>query len=178
MVIKWVPSSKGTLLVREQASERKQHSRLSRIVEACFASDDANQCPGRYMQGKIKGKRVPKKGGAQNCYLLLKSSILSRGTRETRMWYLFPSNFVSKELPGTSLFCHEAFTNQPISSKTRPPLPVVLDWTQWGFLLPWCILIRIQNGRAYGQCNSLSPVSEPSHPYNLDGSAHQPHLVA
>jgi hypothetical protein len=34
MVIKWVPSSKGTWLGRENASERKRHSRLSRIVHA------------------------------------------------------------------------------------------------------------------------------------------------
>ncbi len=31
------------------------HSR--QIIEACCASDDANQCPGRYMGGKKGGKR-------------------------------------------------------------------------------------------------------------------------
>ena len=89
----------------------------SNIVESCCASGDANQCPGRYMQGKIKGKRVPEKGGAPNRYLLLKSLILGRGTRGTRMCCIFPSNFVSKKIPGTSLFRHKASANQPISSK-------------------------------------------------------------
>ena len=41
-----VPSSKDTWLVIEKASEHKQHSRLSWIVEACRTSDDANRCPG------------------------------------------------------------------------------------------------------------------------------------
>ena len=33
------------------------------------------------------------------------------------MCCVFPSNFVSKKIPGTSLFCHEASANQPISIK-------------------------------------------------------------
>ena len=83
------------------------------IIEACCASDDANQCPGRYMQGIINGKRVPEKGGAPNRYLLLKSLILGRGMRGTRMCCVFPSNFVSEKFPGTSLFCH----NHPRTSQ-------------------------------------------------------------
>ncbi len=87
-------------------------------VEACCASDNVNQCPGRrYTQSKIKGKRVPEKGGAPNPYLQLKSSILGTGTRGTCMFCCFPSNFGSEKFPGTSLFCHEASANQPISSK-------------------------------------------------------------
>ena len=33
-------------------------------LEACCTSDDANQCPGRYMQVKIKGKKGSGKGGS------------------------------------------------------------------------------------------------------------------
>ena len=40
-----------------------------------------------------------------------------------------------KKPSGRSLFCQEASANQPIQVKTRPPLPVVLGWTQWGLLL-------------------------------------------
>jgi hypothetical protein len=40
-----------------------------------------------------------------------------------------------KVLPGTSLFHPEASVEPAKSSKTHPPLPVVLEWTQWGFLL-------------------------------------------
>ena len=69
------------------------------------------------MQGKIKGKMVPEKGGTPIRYLLLKSSILGRGMSGTRKCCIFPFNFVSKKIPGTSIFCHEASTNQPISSK-------------------------------------------------------------
>ena len=33
-------------MVESETSERKRHSRLSRIVEACCTSDDDNQWPG------------------------------------------------------------------------------------------------------------------------------------
>ena len=46
----------------------------------------------------------------------------------------FPISAVKKP-SGRSLFCQEASANQPIQVKTRPPLPIVLDWTQWGLLL-------------------------------------------
>ena len=92
-------------------------SNSSLPIEACCTSDDANQCSGRYMQGKIKGKQVLEKGGTPFCYLLLKSLNLGRGTSGTHMCCIFPFNFVSKKIPGTSLFCHEASANQLISSK-------------------------------------------------------------
>ena len=86
-------------------------------LEVCCTSNNANQCPGRYMQGKIKGKRVPEKGGTPNHYLLLKSSILGKGMRGNCTFYVFPSNFVSKKCPGTLCFCHEASVDLPISIK-------------------------------------------------------------
>ena len=125
---------------RDQGSERKQHSRLSPIVEACCTSDDTNQCPGRYLAlmlerkgGKLRSQFLPTLAP----YLLL-FALTGRSAKEPIMdlWdpLSFPHSAVKKP-SGRSLFCQEASANQPIQVKTRPPLPVVLGWTQWGLLL-------------------------------------------
>jgi hypothetical protein len=75
------------------------------------------------------------------CYLLLNSSNSGRGMEGTRMFCFSPLDFASKKLPGTSLFCLEASVNQPIQVKPALLSLFVLDWTQWGFLLPGCISI-------------------------------------
>ena len=59
-----------------------------------------------------------------------------------------------KVLPGTPLFHPEASVEQAKSSKTHPPLPVVLEWTQWGFL--------------FSLLASHSPYTY------MEGNAHQP----
>ena len=64
-----------------------------------------------------------KKGGKAKLsfptrYLLLNSSNSGRGTEGTCMLCFLPLDFSSKKLPGTSLFRHEASTNQPIQVKS------------------------------------------------------------
>ena len=118
MVIKCVPSSKGTWLSREKPSERKWHSRLSRIVEACRASDGANQCPGRYMGGA-------EKGGNKNQlpYSLPTTKFFEFRWGQRRNWYVSfspiipPPDLFAKPFSGTSLFRHEASANQTIQVK-------------------------------------------------------------
>jgi hypothetical protein len=172
-----VSPSKGTLLVEETSLERKRHSWLSLIVEVCCTSNNANQCPGRYMQDK-------EKEGSKHCIwrcmhfkmhvfldaslptgnLLLNSANLGRGMERTCTFHVSPSNFVSKNNFWNLLFCQEASANKPIQVKSALLSLFVLDWTQWGFLLPGCISFDSRECGVFGQCISLSPVCEPSHP--------------
>ena len=65
-----------------------------------------------------------------------------RSAKEPIMDLWDPLSFphgAGKKPSGRSLFCQEASANQPIQVKTRPPLPVVLGWTQW-----WLLLLSIQ----------------------------------
>ena len=79
---------------------------------------------------------------------------------------------------GTSLFRPEASVNKPNQVQTRPPLPLSLDWTQWGFLLPWSMTSDSEVMSKWFPLVSkvfpISFVSEPSHPVDSDGSACQP----
>jgi hypothetical protein len=59
-----------------------------------------------------------------------------------------------KVLPGTSLFHPEASVEQAKSSKTHPPLPVVLEWTQWGFLFS---LLASHSPCTYMEGNARKP---------------------
>ncbi len=156
-----MPSSKGTWLVREKALEHKWHSRLSWIVEACCASNDANQCPGRYMGGKKGGKA---KLSFPTRYLLLNSLNSGRGTEGTRMFCFLSSDFASKKLPRTSIFCHEASVNQPIC-QVKPTLLslFVLDWTCGGFCYLGAFPFDSSKCGVCGQYIPFSPVCEPSH---------------
>ena len=104
----------------------------SNIVESCCASGDANQCPGRYMQGKIKGKRVPEKGGAPNCYLLLKSLILGRGTRGTRMCCIFLPILLAKNFLGHHVFA----TKHPQTSQYQVKSTMAATSSNKGILAP------------------------------------------
>jgi hypothetical protein len=113
------------------------------------------------------------------CYLLLNSSNSGRSMEGTRMFCFSPSDFASKKLPGTSLFCHKTSANQPIQSKIHPPLPVCVGLDSVRVSATWVHFHLIpENAGHVVNVFPFSPVCEPSHPYNLDGSAHQPPLVA
>jgi hypothetical protein len=161
--------------------ERKQHSQLSRIVKACCNSNNANQCPGRYMQDKEKGgskqcvwrcmhfqsrlkvyQYISGGGGMYQYiispptgFLLLNLENLGRGMEETRMFCLSPSNFVSENFSGTSLFCQEASANKPIQVKPALLSLFVLDWTQWGSLLVGCLKALNDRQRLFYMINDL-----------------------
>ena len=91
--------------------------------------------------------RGQKKGGTKTSfpthYLLLNSSNLGGESEGTGMFRFLPSSplqiLLAKPFLGTSLFRHEASANQTIQVKPTLLSLFVLDWTQWGFLLPGCI---------------------------------------
>ncbi len=154
MVIKWVPPSRGTWLVEETTLECKRHSRLSLIVivEACCTSNNANQCPGRYMWGKEKGEskwcvwrsirfqtHAFLDASLPTGYLLLNSANLGRGTEGICTFHSSPSNFVSKNIFWDITFLPRSTHYQANSSKTRSPLPVCIGLDSVGVLLPGCI---------------------------------------
>ncbi len=49
------------------------------------------------------------------------------------------------------------------SSKTLPPLPILLDRTQWGFMLPWLYWLTPFGSHLQMQFHFVCVVSEPSH---------------
>ncbi len=89
------------------------------MVEECCASDDANQCPGRYM-GEKGGKA---KVSFPTRYLLLNSLNLGGGNEGTCIYCFLPSPplpiLLAKPFSGKSLFCQEASANQPIQVKAQ-----------------------------------------------------------
>jgi len=72
---------------------------------------------------------------------------------------------------GTSLFRPEASVTKPNQVQTRPPLPLSLDWTQWGFLLPWRMTsdseVMSKWFPLFSKVFPISFVSEPSHPVRM-----------
>ena len=146
-----MPSSKGTWLLREKPSERKRHSRLSRIVEACCASNGANQCPGRYMRGQ-------KKGGNENQfpYSLPTTKFFKFRWGKRRNWYVSfspvipPPDFVSKIFLGDITFSPRSIREPANSSKTHPPLPVCIGLDSVGVSATWVHfhLIPVNAGHA------------------------------
>jgi hypothetical protein len=87
-------------------------------------------------------------------YLLLILEHLGRGTEGTRTFCFSPSIFVSNFFSGTSSFCQETSGTKPILVKPALLSLFVLDWTQWGSLLPGCILF---DSRECGELVNVFP---------------------
>ncbi len=159
-----MPSSKGTRLVRENAPEHKWHSRLSRIVKVCCASNDANQCPGRYMGGKKGGKE---KLGFPTRYLLLNSLNSGRGTEGTHMFCFLPFGFCQQKTPRDITFLLRSIRKPANSSKTPPPLTVCIGLVSVGVSATWVHFHLIPVNAGHVVNIPFSPVCEPSHPVQL-----------
>ena len=118
-------------------SKRKKHSWLSPIVVACCKSNDTQPRPG----GTGFWSRVRR--GKLTLYLELKFYLIvqvdkGRNYYPTRISFHPSLLFSEKPRKSTSwdlTFSPEAAPWQAKSSQTHPPLPVVLERTQWGFLL-------------------------------------------
>ncbi len=200
MVIKWVPPSKRHMVgkrdsVGAQSAQpaisdswsvlhQQQFQPVSRKVHATKRKGGSEQRVWRRMRFQSRYKVYQYILGEEmyqyilappTGYLLLNLENLGRGMEGTRTFCFSPSNFGSNFFSGISLFCQEASANKPIQVKPALLSLFVLDRTQWGSMLPGCILFDSRECRVFGQFISLSPVCEPSHPaWKLDGNAHQP----
>jgi len=94
-------------------------------------------------EGTWGGKRGEAKASSPTHYLLLNSPNLGGDNEGTGVFCFLPSSplqiLLAKPFSGTSLFRNKASVNQPIQVKPTLLSLFVLDWTQWGFLLPGCI---------------------------------------
>jgi len=150
------------------------------LVEACRASDGANQCPGRYMGGA-------EKGGNENQfpYSLPTTKFFEFRWGQRRNWCVSfspvtpPPDFVSKTFLGDITFSPRSIREPDNSSQTHPPLPVCIGLDSVGVSATWVHfhLIPVNAGHA-GNLFPFPLFVSPPTPYNLDGRAHQPPLVA
>ncbi len=105
-------------------SKRKQHSWLSPIDVVCCKSNDGTNERKTYPLPGTKEIPIVQVDEGRNYPTSFNFASLA-----------LPSKNQEKVLPGTSLFSPRSLREPAKSSKTHPPLPDVLEWTQWGFML-------------------------------------------
>jgi len=138
---------------------------LEDTIEACCASNNANQCPGRYMGGK--------KGGSESQfpYSLPTTKFFEFRWGQQRNWHVSfspvipPPDFVSKTFLRDITFLLQSIREPANSSKTHPPLPVCIGLDSVGVSATWVHFHLIPVNA--GHVGNLFPfplfVSPPTH---------------
>jgi len=119
-------------------------------IEACCASNDANQCPGRYMGGEKGGSK------SQFPYSLPTTKFSEFRWGQRRNWCVLfspviPSpDFASKTFLGDITFSQQSIREPANSSKTHPPLLVCIGLDSVGVSATWVHfqLIPVNAGHA------------------------------